>query len=49
MVFFPINNVFFTYDVIGEADEIKNGELDVFFHVYFACSCLMMHLQSLLR
>ena len=27
----------------------ENGELDVFLRVYFACSCLLMHLQSLLR
>ena len=27
----------------------ENGELDIFFRVYFACSCLLMHLQSLLR
>ena len=27
----------------------ENGELDVLFRVYFTCSCLMMHLQSLLR
>ena len=26
----------------------ENGELDVLFHVYFACACLLMHLQSLL-
>ena len=24
----------------------ENGKLDVFFRVYFACSCLFMHLQS---
>ena len=27
----------------------ENGELDVFFRVYFACSYLLMHLKSLLR
>ena len=27
----------------------ENGELHVLFRVYFACSCLLMHLQSLLR
>ena len=27
----------------------ENGELDVFFRVYFACSCLLIYLQSLLR
>ena len=27
----------------------ENGKLDVFFHVYFACSSWLMHLQSLLR